>query len=271
MDDRHRFIFVVIALAFITQFVPSLTKHQLVQERRDADVQSASVRPTLMTEPVKESGRGQSPEEKALNSLIARQQHQNGLQRLGLGDDPFGLREKYKNRNNPAQPAQLEQLKKLMESLQQNSDPFEKMLKPVDYRESSTYGIRRDPINMDLLKQHSGTDFAAPANSPVPCPVEGKVVAAGPLAGYGTRVEIQHSERISSFYAHLSKALVKEGDRVTKGQVIGLLGRSGKTTGNNLHYELRVNGKPVNPQALVMLLAMLSNNDESENLSGGFQ
>ena len=147
------------------------------------------------------------------------------------------------------------------------------MLKPIDYRESSQFGVRQDPINMNLLKQHNGTDFAAPANTPIPSPVPGKVIAAGPLPGYGISVEIQHSERISSLYAHLSKALVAPGDDIARGQIIGLVGNTGRATGTNLHYELRINGKPVNPQLLVMMLAMLSNGDQAPDITilGGVQ
>ncbi|MCF6443645.1 DUF5930 domain-containing protein [Nereida sp. MMG025] len=100
-------------------------------------------------------------------------------------------------------------------------------------------------------RMHNGTDFAAPIGTPIYAPADGVVTFAGWSSGYGRVVKIQHAFGIETRYAHQSKIRVKVGQRVSKGQRIGDIGNSGRSTGPHLHYEIRVGGRPVNPMIYI--------------------
>lgn len=114
------------------------------------------------------------------------------------------------------------------------------------YSVSSTFGVRRDPI-LKTPAMHSGLDFRVPSGRNVRSAGQGKVVAAGWNGGYGRMVEIDHGDGLTTRYAHMSKILVKEGDIVERGAVVGKVGSSGRSTGAHLHYEIRRNGTAINP------------------------
>ncbi len=111
---------------------------------------------------------------------------------------------------------------------------------------TSNFGVRRDPFT-GSFSQHLGLDMASPYKSSVSSPGEGKVVYAGWDGGYGRMVEVDHGMGLITRYGHLSRILVKEGDHVSRGTVLGHLGCSGRCSGPHVHYEVLVNGKPVNP------------------------
>ena len=94
---------------------------------------------------------------------------------------------------------------------------------------------------------HSGLDFRVPSGRKVRSAGQGTVVAAGWNGGYGRMVEIDHGDGLTTRYAHMSKILVKEGDVVERGAVVGKVGSSGRSTGAHLHYEIRRNGTAINP------------------------
>lgn len=100
-------------------------------------------------------------------------------------------------------------------------------------------------------RMHNGTDFAGAHGSPIHATADGVVTHADWLAGYGRLVKIQHDFGIETRYAHLSKIRVSVGQRVSRGDRIGDMGNSGNSTGTHLHYEVRVNGKPVNPMTYI--------------------
>jgi len=112
---------------------------------------------------------------------------------------------------------------------------------------SSGYGPRQDPIN-GSAGFHTGIDVAAQEGSPVLSAASGIVRRAGKRGGYGNAVEIDNGGGVSTLYGHASALTVKEGDRVTAGQPIALVGHSGRATGSHLHFEVRKDGKPTNPQ-----------------------
>jgi murein DD-endopeptidase MepM/ murein hydrolase activator NlpD len=114
------------------------------------------------------------------------------------------------------------------------------------YRLSSPFGIRRDPMT-GRLAQHNGMDFAYQINTPVLSTAPGTVAFAGWRGGYGWLVEINHGLGLRTRYAHLRKILVKRGDKVEHRQKIGLLGTTGRSNGPHVHYEILIDGKPVNP------------------------
>jgi murein DD-endopeptidase MepM/ murein hydrolase activator NlpD len=117
----------------------------------------------------------------------------------------------------------------------------------TDYFMSSGFGLRRDPFK-GKTAMHSGSDFGAPLGSPIVATAPGKVVKAGWNGGYGRMVEIRHDNGVTTRYAHLSKFLVRAGQSVKRGDIIGRLGNSGRSTGPHLHYETRVGGRALDPR-----------------------
>jgi murein DD-endopeptidase MepM/ murein hydrolase activator NlpD len=96
---------------------------------------------------------------------------------------------------------------------------------------------------------HVGVDIAAPFGTTVVAPMDGTVAFAGRKGGYGLTVVIDHGDGVATLYGHSSELMVSEGDTVKKGQAITKIGLSGHSTGPHLHYEVRMEGKPVNPLA----------------------
>lgn len=115
---------------------------------------------------------------------------------------------------------------------------------------TSGFGYRKDPFNYQL-SFHSGLDIGANENSPVYSAADGKVVAAGSDNSHGNNVLVEHSKGLRTWYMHLNKILVNQGDTVQKGQTIGLVGSTGRSTGPHLHYEVLKNGVSVDPRPYV--------------------
>lgn len=115
-----------------------------------------------------------------------------------------------------------------------------------DYTMSSGYGIRIDPVYKSH-KFHAGLDFAARMGTQVFATADGVVEVADKVAGYGNCVDIDHGYNYLTRYAHLSKILVPPGKKVKRGELIGLVGTTGKSTGPHLHYEVLFKGEPQNP------------------------
>ncbi|WDZ99769.1 M23 family metallopeptidase [Mucilaginibacter sp. SJ] len=112
---------------------------------------------------------------------------------------------------------------------------------------TSFFGYRSDPFDSEHAEFHPGIDFKGNRGDAVKCTASGKVVFAGWAGGYGKCVRIQHINSLETLYGHLSKIEVKVGQQVTVGDNIGKVGSTGHSTGAHLHYEVRKNGKPVNP------------------------
>ena len=118
---------------------------------------------------------------------------------------------------------------------------------PVRGRVNSEYGKRTSPWG-GATEHHAGLDISTPTGTPVVCPAPGKVLLAGGGGDYGRHVIVEHANGVRSLYGHLSKVEVKAGQRVEKGEILGLTGSTGRSTGPHLHYELRVAGQTVNPR-----------------------
>ena len=116
---------------------------------------------------------------------------------------------------------------------------------------SSGFGKRQDPFT-GVPRTHLGLDFSAPRGSLIYATADGKVVSSGWHREYGRTVEIDHGNGIVTKYAHNDKLKVKRGQKVTRGQVIATVGRSGRATAPHVHYEVRVNGAPVNPWRYIL-------------------
>ena len=111
---------------------------------------------------------------------------------------------------------------------------------------SSPYGVRFHPIfNMKFF--HRAIDIANKKNTPIVATADGVVVFSGWMRGYGNVIAIEHGQKYRTVYAHLAKNLVNKGEFVTKGQEIGKMGNTGRSTGPHVHYELHLNKRPINP------------------------
>lgn len=111
---------------------------------------------------------------------------------------------------------------------------------------SSKYGYRKDPI-LWTRKLHEGIDVSAPYGNNIRASASGTVTFAGYMSGYGYAVIIDHGRGLSTLYGHSSKLVVKKGQSVKKGEIIAKIGSSGKSTGPHVHFEVRLNGSPVDP------------------------
>jgi murein DD-endopeptidase MepM/ murein hydrolase activator NlpD len=125
---------------------------------------------------------------------------------------------------------------------------------------TSGFGVRSDPFNRGA-RMHGGIDLAGPLGTPIYATADGIVGRSEwNSGGYGNLVEINHGQGIQTRYGHMSRRLVEAGTRVRRGQLIGLMGSTGRSTGSHLHYEVRIDGRAVNPipfmQSSTTLLAL---------------
>ncbi len=142
-----------------------------------------------------------------------------------------------------ADPAQnstrLEALRRVVASLP--------LAQPMDgYRVMSTYGRRADPITRRRAV-HEGIDLSGARDQHIKATQTGTVIQAGRNGDYGITVEIDHGMGITTRFAHMKTVLVREGDKVTIGREIGIIGSTGRSTGRHLHYEIRLDGRAINP------------------------
>jgi murein DD-endopeptidase MepM/ murein hydrolase activator NlpD len=120
-------------------------------------------------------------------------------------------------------------------------------IKPVSFANfTSSFGVRSDPFRGGAA-MHQGIDLAGPTGTPIYATADGVVGRAEWANGYGNLVELEHGKGIQTRYGHLSKILVKANTRVKRGDLIALMGSTGRSTGSHLHYEVRIDGRAVNP------------------------
>lgn len=111
---------------------------------------------------------------------------------------------------------------------------------------TSSYGMRTHPV-LGGRRAHSGVDLAATTGTPIFATADGIVSKAGRFSSYGLYVSIEHGAKLQTRFAHMSRVAVSNGERVKKGDIIGYVGSTGRSTGPHLHYEVRVDGDAVNP------------------------
>jgi murein DD-endopeptidase MepM/ murein hydrolase activator NlpD len=116
----------------------------------------------------------------------------------------------------------------------------------------SNFSSRRLHPMLGYRRPHLGIDVSAPRGTPIEAPAGGLVIATSWEGGYGRTVEIDHGWGIITRYAHTSKIMVRIGDRVSRGQMIALVGQTGLAEGPHLHYEVRVKGEPVDPLKFIL-------------------
>ena len=144
-------------------------------------------------------------------------------------------------------------------------DKLNRTLSLVPYRKpvigevefTSGFGVRSDPF-LGRPAMHTGLDFRAASGDPVRVTANGKVVSAGWSGGYGRMIEVDHGNGLATRYGHLSEINVRVGEIVRIGQVVGLVGSTGRSTGPHLHYETRIDGDAVDPQKFLRAGVRLS-------------
>jgi murein DD-endopeptidase MepM/ murein hydrolase activator NlpD len=173
------------------------------------------------------------------------------LKRLGISParvgSSGGVGGPFESAGNPTFKALFNSWKKL-DQLQDGviAVPSDKPVR-TEVEFTSGFGVRSDPFHSGAA-MHPGIDLAAPRGTPVYATADGTVVRAGwNSGGYGNLVELDHGRGITTRYGHMSAILVHSGDHVTRGQEIGRIGSTGRSTGNHLHYEVRIDGRAVNP------------------------
>ena len=123
--------------------------------------------------------------------------------------------------------------------------PSEKPVQTAEF--TSGFGVRSDPFRRGAA-MHPGIDLAGPIGTPIYATADGTVLRAGwNSGGYGNLVEIDHGKGITTRYGHMSAVLVQAGQHISRGQQIGRMGSTGRSTGSHLHYEVRIDGRAVNP------------------------
>ena len=128
--------------------------------------------------------------------------------------------------------------------------PFADPVPSGAYRLTSGFGHRRDPMGAGT-RMHSGTDFAGARGTPIHATADGSVLRAGRMRGYGNVVDIQHAFGVVTRYAHLDSIAVSAGEKVSRGDRVGAMGTTGRSTGVHLHYEVHANGSPVDPMTYI--------------------
>jgi len=137
---------------------------------------------------------------------------------------------------------------------------------------SSNFGVRSDPFK-HTRAMHAGVDLPGPIGTPVYATADGVVGRAQRAGGYGNLVELEHGQGIQTRYGHLSSIIALPGARVKRGDLIGLMGSTGRSTGSHLHYEVRLDGHAVNPipflESADYLTAALAKTGETQLALGG--
>ncbi|MFV3131379.1 M23 family metallopeptidase [Niveispirillum sp. KHB5.9] len=167
----------------------------------------------------------------------------------GMGGPLIGLSELPAGGLPPSAQAALNQLESRLDrqARLRSLSNYLPLTPPVDnFYVSSGFGGRRDPFT-NQWAAHEGLDLVAKEGSPVTLPAAGRVVAISYDEGYGHMVEVDHGLGIRTRYAHMKKIVVKEGEMLDPGRQVGTLGDSGRSSGPHLHYEVLLEGKPVDP------------------------
>ena len=160
------------------------------------------------------------------------------------------------NAGGPVDASELEadtaDIEKYLRSIRANANPaYLPSIWPHASKINNEFGFRRNPFGGRTYEFHAGMDIDGERGEAVVAPASGMVSAAEYKGGYGNMVEIDHGNGIKTRYGHLSKIEVQPGVTVTRGDMIGLVGSTGRSTGPHLHYELRVNNRPINPRAFL--------------------
>ena len=208
-------------------------------ERRDNEV----YRSVFEATPIPDSARAKQIESKKELQLVA------GMDNSEMTEGVYTTLNTIYNRiaNQEGSYKEIEKMIKNKEKLLASTPAIQPLSNRDLNRLSSGFGYRIDPV-YKTVKFHSGLDFSAPQGTPIYATAEGTVQTAGNLGnGYGNHIVIQHGYSYSTLYGHMSRIKAKRGQRVKRGEVIGYVGSTGKSTGSHLHYEVFKGRKRLDP------------------------
>lgn len=159
------------------------------------------------------------------------------------------------------------QINQMAEAAEVQEDGFESLIEDLDEKKNllastpairptkgvrtSRFGRRKSPFT-GLMELHKGLDIAGPVGTPVVASADGRVTFAGRRGGFGLMMVIDHGHGLSTRYAHMDATLKQAGETVRRGDKIGLMGNTGRSTGPHLHYEVHLNGVPVDPETYIL-------------------
>ena len=164
---------------------------------------------------------------------------------------------------------ELLELAKTQEVRMENLPAIQPVMNKDLKRTASGYGMRIDPV-YHVRRFHAGMDFSAPVGTDVFATGNARVIFTGWKQGYGNTVELDHGFGYTTLYAHLYKIIVKTGQKVKRGDVVALVGNTGKSTGPHLHYEVRYQNKPVDPRNFYFYDLTPEQYDQMIQLSNNF-
>ena len=208
-------------------------------ERRDNEV----YRSVFEATPIPDSARAKQIESKKELQLVA------GMDNSEMTEGIYNTLNTIYNRiaNQDGSYKEIEKMIKNKEKLLASTPAIQPLSNRDLNRLSSGFGYRIDPV-YKTVKFHPGLDFSAPQGTPIYATAEGTVQTAGNLGnGYGNHIVIQHGYSYSTLYGHMSRIKAKRGQRVKRGEVIGYVGSTGKSTGSHLHYEVFKGRKRLDP------------------------
>ena len=208
-------------------------------ERRDNEV----YRSVFEATPIPDSARAKQIESKKELQLVA------GMENSEMTEGIYNTLNTIYNRiaNQEGSYKEIEKMIKNKEKLLASTPAIQPLSNRDLNRLSSGFGYRIDPV-YKTVKFHPGLDFSAPQGTPIYATAEGTVQTAGNLGnGYGNHIVIQHGYSYSTLYGHMSRLKAKRGQRVKRGEVIGYVGSTGKSTGSHLHYEVFKGRKRLDP------------------------
>ncbi len=255
-----------------TSFADMLNKADYIQQLSDYDkrkleeyrliVENVKLTKQLLEEEkevLNETKAAAEEEEENLNALIDEKEKQIVAYDAQIAEDEKAIKEydaeiADQNRLIAAVEAQIAADRAALSESERTHYNGGKFALPAPQytRVSDEYGMRMHPT-LHVEKLHNGIDLAAPAGSPIVAAYDGKVVAAGYSSSMGNYCMIDHGDDLYTIYMHASAISVSTGTKVTKGQRIGSVGSTGRSTGNHLHFGVRLNGKYVNPRNYISL------------------
>jgi murein DD-endopeptidase MepM/ murein hydrolase activator NlpD len=188
-------------------------------------------------------------EKQAIDALFTRQQQARDASSTAA-DAYGGKLSELTARQGQLEEQYQEESDRIAEALRAAADDLPpgngRFIRPVAGAVASPFGNRTDPLT-GATAFHSGVDLAAACGTPIKAAGDGVVFSAGPNGGYGNATIINHGGGLATLYGHQSSIIVHQGESVTSGEVIGYVGSTGRSTGCHLHWEVRVNGNPVEP------------------------
>jgi len=225
--------------AVLQQRIEQLQKQMLELEARDNTVYRSIFEAT----PIPDSARLKEMEKNKELQLIQRMDESELLRSLKSQLNTLSLRASYQAKSYKEIDEMIENKEKLLAAIPAIQPVSNKDLRHV----ASGYGYRIDPV-YKVTKFHAGLDFAAPQGTPIYATADGIVREADYNAGgYGNHVVINHGYGYETLYGHMYRMKAKVGQRIKRGQVIGYVGSTGKSTGPHCHYEVHKSGQPVDP------------------------